>query len=263
MRLNEHKEQLILRIFYLNLRLNKESDPCKISQLINLINGTRQLINEINNQSNQSKYIINNLTDDIKNLNTVKTNLNTSMSVLKKIQMIVNISTQISDQINEHSYSTVIRPLDELNKLSDNLSHLARVPKVADMLTQAQMIQAKLKEQVLREFKSYWSSSSSNLPSMGGERERKKIKDSALVIDKLGNEVRVSLIDWFINHLLKDYKKIFNHSDEAGQLDNLSTRFTWFNKCLSLFNDQQALSHIWPSAWDVDKKLLSKFASYT
>ncbi|TIB04879.1 hypothetical protein E3P89_00150 [Wallemia ichthyophaga] len=125
------------------------------------------------------------------------------------------------------------------------------------------MSQAKLRDQLVREFKSYWSSSLPTTIDMGGERQRKTIKDSALLIDKLGLQVKLNIIDWFIAFILRDYRRIFSPSDEAGQLDNLSTRFAWFNRILKQFQHQQDLSNIWPIHWNIKSQLLAKFNDYT
>lgn len=185
------------------------------------------------------------------------------MTTLKQFQLLVNLTTQLDYQLSTHSYSTILKPLQDLNTLSNSLSPLARVPRVADVLTHAQMTQAKLRDQLVREFKNYWSSSLPNSLDMGGERQRKIIKDSTQLIDNLGDQVKHNIIEWFISYILRDYRRIFSPSDEAGQLDNIRRRFAWFNRIIKQFQDQQDLSSIWPVHWNVKSQLLAKFTDYT
>lgn len=60
---------------------------------------------------------------------------------------------------------------------------------------------------------------------------------------------------------LKDYKRIFRLTDEAGQLDNLSRRFSWFRRILALHEDEHA--NVFPPSWNVGKTLCAKFTEIT
>ena len=60
---------------------------------------------------------------------------------------------------------------------------------------------------------------------------------------------------------LKEYRRIFKPSDEAGQLDNISRRFSWFLRLLQSHDLHQG--RVFPSEWKVNWHLLSKFADIT
>jgi len=60
---------------------------------------------------------------------------------------------------------------------------------------------------------------------------------------------------------LKDYRRIFRPTDEAGQLDNLSRRFSWFRRILSLHEEEHG--NVFPTAWSVGKVLCTKFTEIT
>lgn len=60
---------------------------------------------------------------------------------------------------------------------------------------------------------------------------------------------------------LKDYRRIFRPTDEAGQLDNLTRRFSWFRRLISLHDEEYG--HVFPQNWNVGKVLCTKFADIT
>jgi vacuolar protein sorting-associated protein 53 len=60
---------------------------------------------------------------------------------------------------------------------------------------------------------------------------------------------------------LKDYRRIFKPTDEAGQLDNLARRFSWFRRVVGIYEEEY--SHIFPSSWNVGRVLCAKFTEIT
>lgn len=252
----QNNQNLYNKLNYLNV-----NNHLSLLDIDSSINQTNDKLSNIRNESNNSQSIIKNMILDIKTLNQVKTNLVNTMKVLKSLQLLVNLTNQINYQLNQQLYTNLAKQIEELNGLIEFLTPLARVPRIADLLTQSQLVLSNLKQNLINDFKQYWSSSLSL--DMGGERQRKKIKDSAILIECLGENNKTDIINWFTQYTLKDYKRIFKPTDEAGQLDNLSRRFSWFNRVLNHFQDQQSLSNIWPKHWNIRKSLLALFVSYT
>jgi len=60
---------------------------------------------------------------------------------------------------------------------------------------------------------------------------------------------------------MKDYKRIFRPTDEAGHLDNVSRRYAWFRRLLKVHEDDHAA--IFPSGWQVGEVLVGVFAIQT
>lgn len=87
------------------------------------------------------------------------------------------------------------------------------------------------------------------------------IPDACLVVDVLGPDVRAQLLDRFVALELKEYRRIFRTSDEAGQLDNISRRFAWFKRLLHSHELEQGRA--FPAEWRVSWHLLAKFAEIT
>lgn len=87
------------------------------------------------------------------------------------------------------------------------------------------------------------------------------IADACLVADVLGPDFRAHLIDRYVALELKEYRRIFRLTDEAGQLDNLSRRFAWFRRMLQTHEVEQG--RVFPVEWKVGWCLFAKFVDIT
>lgn len=87
------------------------------------------------------------------------------------------------------------------------------------------------------------------------------ISEACLVVDVLGADFRSHLIDRYVALELKEYRRIFRSTDEAGQLDNISRRFAWFRRLLHTHEIEQG--RVFPAEWRVGWFLLTKFVAIT
>ncbi len=87
------------------------------------------------------------------------------------------------------------------------------------------------------------------------------VADACLVVDVLGEDVRNNLVDRYVAMELKEYRRIFRTTDEAGQLDNIPRRFSWFLRLLQAHDLHQG--RVFPAEWKVSWHLLAKFAEIT
>lgn len=81
------------------------------------------------------------------------------------------------------------------------------------------------------------------------------------MVDVLGEDVRASLVDRYVTMELKEYRRIFRTTDEAGQLDNIPRRFSWFLRLVQ--NHELHQGRVFPAEWRVHWHLLSKFVDIT
>lgn len=88
-----------------------------------------------------------------------------------------------------------------------------------------------------------------------------QITDACNVVDVLGLDVRIQLIERYVALELKEYRRIFRASDEAGHLDNIARRFAWFRRLLT--SHETEIGRIFPVEWRVSWWLFSKFVSIT
>lgn len=88
-----------------------------------------------------------------------------------------------------------------------------------------------------------------------------QITDACAVADVLGPDVRRHLIDRYVTLELKEYRRIFRATDEAGYLDNISRRYAWFRRILGIHETE--VGRVFPSEWKVGWVLFTKFVAIT
>ena len=88
-----------------------------------------------------------------------------------------------------------------------------------------------------------------------------QITDACAVVDVLGPDVRIQLIERYVALELKEYRRIFRASDEAGHLDNVARRFAWFRRLLT--SHETEIGRAFPVEWKVGWWLFAKFVSIT
>jgi vacuolar protein sorting-associated protein 53 len=88
-----------------------------------------------------------------------------------------------------------------------------------------------------------------------------QISAACAVADVLGPEVRTHYITRYVSLELKEYRRIFRATDEAGGLDNISRRFAWFKRLLT--GHETEAGRVFPVEWRVDWELFAKFAEIT
>ena len=87
------------------------------------------------------------------------------------------------------------------------------------------------------------------------------VADACLVLDVLGPEVRTQFVERYVALELKEYRRIFRATDEAGQLDNISRRFAWFRRLLQTHETEQG--RVFPAEWKTGWFLTAKFIEIT
>src|SRR5580704_10595161 len=105
----------------------------------------------------------------------------------------------------------------------DQIAHLSR-----SISTQTQSLQ----HQIIAEFHSTFPSPPPQSLSI--------LSESCLVIDVLGDETKQSLLTWYCNLQLKEYRNIFRGNEEAGGLDNISRRYAWLRRILANFEEEHS-----------------------
>lgn len=88
-----------------------------------------------------------------------------------------------------------------------------------------------------------------------------QISAACAVADVLGPDVRTHYITRYVALSLKEYRRIFKPTDEAGGLDNISRRFAWFRRLLG--GHEAGEGRVFPIEWRVDWELFAKFAEIT
>ncbi|KAF8526023.1 Vps53-like protein [Hysterangium stoloniferum] len=211
----------------------------------------------IREKSSESSHVVHEITKDIQLLDVAKRNLVTSIGTLRKFGMMVNGVSQLEDQIAAvpRKYPDVAQSLAAVKNLASTFKSSMRVPRIALVLKRVQELQGEIRGILEAEFDAFF------LQDPSKTIKRSTISDACGVVDVLGEDFRNHLIDRYCVVELKEYRRIFRATDEAGQLDNISRRFAYFRRLLSTYDTD--FSPVFPPEWKVDCALSVKWGDIT
>ncbi|KAK0225464.1 Vps53-like protein [Armillaria fumosa] len=252
-----HDDQIRLQkeINALQTHLKQSQDSNKMQLIQELISELLSQMSRIREKATESEAVVRNITKDIQVLDLAKKNLILSMTTLKRLQMLVNALTQLEDLIKERKYSEMAQTLSAVKEIAATFKPMISVPRVSQVWRQIQQVQGAIRTIVEADFDKFY------LEDPNKQLKASTIADACLVVDALGTDVRSTLIDRYVSIELREYRQIFRTTDEAGQLDNISRRFSWFHRLLQSHELHQG--RIFPSEWRVGWRLLCKFVEIT
>ncbi|CAG7854625.1 Vacuolar protein sorting-associated protein 53 AltName: Full=GARP complex subunit vps53 [Serendipita indica DSM 11827] len=253
--LQQQREALEAEVELLASTLKTEQDPERMGRIQELIFGLLEQMNRIREKATESEAIVRTITKDIQKLDHAKKNLSLSMTVLKRLQMLVNGLEQLDIYMKERSYPQIAQSLGAIKELSTFFKPYTAIDRIAIVWRRIQQSQGAVRALVEEDFDSFVMKDPSKPISTS------VIAESCLVVDILGDDVRNHLIERYCNMELKDYRRIFRPTDEAGQLDNLPRRFSWFRRVISLHDEEHGI--VFPESWNVGKALCSRFIEIT
>ncbi|KAF7782136.1 hypothetical protein Agabi119p4_1512 [Agaricus bisporus var. burnettii] len=254
-KLNETQSKFQKEIDELQEELKKNQDPERMSMIQEMISDLLGQMSRIREKATESEAVVRNITKDIQVLDLAKKNLILSMTVLRRLQMLVNAMTQLQDYIKEKRYKEVSESLATVKEISATFKQYTSVQRISRVWKRIQELQGELRTQLDADFDAFFLQDSTK------QVKPALITQACLVVDVLGSDFRTHLIDRHVALELKEYRRIFKTNDEAGQLDNISRRFAWFRRLIQ--NHELEQGRVFPSLWRVGWYLLAKFAEIT
>ncbi|KAJ3978227.1 Vps53-like protein [Lentinula detonsa] len=162
-------------------------------------------MSRIREKATESEAVVRSITDDIQVLDLAKKNLASSMTTLKRLQMLIDALAQLGDLVPESKYHEISQTLAAVKQLASTFTSYMSVPRVLQAWKQIQELQTKLCSIIDKDFNTF---SKGMKPAV--------IADACLVVDVLGEDFRSLLVDRYVGLVLKEYRRIFCTSDEAG-----------------------------------------------
>ena len=211
-------------------------------------------IEGVQERAMQTEHAITEMTADIKRLDNTKKNLTLSMTALKRLQMLTTAYEQLQGLSISRQYRECAQLLQAVIQLMAHFKTYRSIDQIATLSRNVSDVQRELLEQVCEDFE---------LTFAKGEvaQRRGMLAEACLVMDALGDNARSRLMTWYCNTQLREYRQVFRGSDEAGSLDNISRRYSWFKRMLKTYDDQHAV--MFPSYWRVDEMLANAFCEGT
>ncbi|GAA5915432.1 hypothetical protein JCM6882_001421 [Rhodosporidiobolus microsporus] len=235
--------------------LEQDQDPRRMGELQELIGDLLSQVTSIRDAATESEVVVRDITRDIQSLDLAKRNLVASMNALKRFQMLVNAFDQLTRLAKSRKYRETAQALAAVKELSAYFKTFSSVERVAAVSRGVMDVQNVLKVQVMRDFEESFS----NEAARAGKNAQ--LTDACLVVDALGDDAKNALLKWYSLLLLRDYRRIFGSTSEAGGLDNISRRFAWFRRVLKTHEEENG--GVFPEGWRVGAVLAGGFGEVT
>jgi hypothetical protein len=224
-----------------------QDSKAELADLFKKIDGVRE-------RALQTEKNITEMTADIKQLDNTKKNLTLSMTALKRLQMLTTAYEQLKVLSKTRQYRECAQLLQAVIQLMAHFKSYRSIDQIATLSRNVSELQRELLEQICEDFEIAFAK---------GEVAQKRgmLAEGCLVMDALGDMARSRLITWYCNTQLREYRQVFRGSEEAGSLDNISRRYSWFRRMLKTYDEEHAT--IFPVHWRVNEVLANVFAEGT
>lgn len=211
-------------------------------------------IESVRERALQTERTITEMTADIKRLDSTKRNLTLSMTALKRLQMLTTAYEQLRALSQTRQYRECAHLLQVVIQLMEHFKRYRSIDQIASLSRNVAELQREMLEQVCEDFEVTFAR---------GEVQQKRmiLSEACQVMDALGEHARARLITWYCNTQLREYRQVFRGNDEAGSLDNISRRYSWFNRMLKTYESEHAF--IFPPHWRVNEMLANAFCENT
>ena len=211
-------------------------------------------IEDVRRRAVQTEEDITTMTADIKRLDGTKRNLTVSMTALKRLQMLTTAYEQLRTLSRTRQYRECAGLLQAVLQLMRHFNSYRSIEQIAVLSRGVGDLQRELLEQVCEDFEMAFTKDEV-------AARRGVLVEACLVMDALGDAARSRLITWYVNTMLREYRQVFRGNDEAGNLDNIGRRYSWFRRMLATHEEEHAA--IFPAHWRVNETLATSFCDGT
>ncbi|KAG0294641.1 Vacuolar protein sorting-associated protein 53 [Linnemannia gamsii] len=212
-------------------------------------------IKEIKEKATQSEQMVQEITQDIKSLDYAKRHLTTSITTLKRLQMLVTAVDQLKAMAQRKQYRETAQLLEAVLQLIQYFRTFQNVRQIAELTESVARLQSELERDIVKDFEHGFTQEGILVGNIG------QLASACLVIDILGEDVRQNLVEWYCKLQLRAYRSVFKPNEEVSALDNTSRRYAWLKRLLKIHDEEHA--HIFPASWDVSRILCLQFCQIT
>ena len=204
----------------------------------------------------ESEQMVIEITQDIKNLDQSKKNLTISITVLRRLQMLVSALEQLKGMANRKQYLETSQLLQVVLQLLIHFKSYKSVKQISNYFDSVQAFQLELKQSIFSEFEQAFNTGVLKL-------QTQLLNDACLVLEVLDLQINCqnALTDWYCDNQLKDYKSLFKSNYEVSGLDAIARRFAWLKRLLKAFDEEH--TGVFPSHWKMAEHLCEKFCLET
>ncbi|KAG7662606.1 VPS53 [[Candida] subhashii] len=219
------------------------------TEIGSLIEDIRQV--KANSATTQESITL--MTSSIQKLDCYKKNLVLSMTIIKRLQMLVNAHNTLRKIISTHNYKEILQLLSVMKELLSFFKPYRAIDEINKINLMIVNTQNKLTDDIFIDFEDYMEHRYN--------REEEQLTYGCEILELIDTKYKDKLLNWFYNLQLKDIKAIFNNLDEAGSLDNLDRRYIYFNKILK--DIQARYAKAFPQDWRIEVEITKMFCRLT
>ncbi|XP_065320157.1 vacuolar protein sorting-associated protein 53 homolog isoform X2 [Gordionus sp. m RMFG-2023] len=211
---------------------------------------------DIKSKAETSENMVNEITQDIRQLDQAKQNLTLSITTLNHLHMLVGGVESLEKLIPQRKYGEISNLFQGLLNVLDNFQGCTDIPQIKEMANKVQSLRKTVGQQIFDDFKN----------SMTGHGPRvlnttHELYDAVRVIDIMDSSLKKEFLDWFINLQLAEYNVLFQETQDEGWLDKVDKRFTWFKRYGNDFT--QKYYGVFPDNWHILSKIALHFCQIT
>lgn len=211
-------------------------------------------IETVRSRAVETEQNITSMTADIKRLDGTKRNLTLSMTALKRLQMLTTAYEQLRGLAKTRQYRECAGLLQAVIQLMKHFNSYRSIEQIATLSRGVAELQRELLEQVCEDFEIAFAKA--EVPAKKGV-----LQEACLVVDSLGDAAKSRLMTWYVNTELREYRQVFRGNDEAGNLDNIGRRYSWFKRMMKTHEEEHAT--IFPPHWKANETLATAFCDGT
>lgn len=195
------------------------------------------------------------ITHDVKSLDYAKRHLTHSVTVLKRLQMLVTAVDQLETMSKNKQYKESAQLLQAVIQLMQHFKSYKSVPQISQLSDRITTLKKNLETCVLRELENGFNVEG------GLIGQPWVLHDACLVAYVLGDATKEKIIRRYVDLQLVNYRQIFRPLEEVSQLDNISRRYAFLKRILKTCDDEHV--DIFPTTWAVSGRICEKFCDYT
>lgn len=194
------------------------------------------------------------MTRDIKKLDVTKKNLTSTMTIIKRLQMLMTAFDQLQKLASGKKYAETASLLSAVIQLMTHFRTYRSIPQIALLSQNIADLQRSLLEKVSADFELYFSSGLS-------PQSKTTLHQACELVDVLGEGAQERIMMWYTNSQLREYRNIFRSNEEAASLDNISRRYAWLKRIYKNYDEEH--SAIFPESWKVLEHLVKSSCDTT
>ncbi|CDZ98316.1 Late Golgi protein sorting complex, subunit Vps53 [Phaffia rhodozyma] len=251
-------------IAHLLTELKKDQSKERIQIVQSLIAELLLQTSRIKEKALESETIVRDITRDIQSLDRGKKNLVQTVTVLRQLGHLVKALDRLDALIPTKRYKDIADALSTVKEYASSFRPYATVDEVAKLQKAAAEKQAICRTMVSEEFENFFvppPSSTTDPSSVPPSATIAVVASACHVVDVLGSDVRSMLLDRYCTLELREYRRIFRSTDEAGQLDNINRRYAYLRRILKSHEEEREPA--FPKEWKVGAYLVARFAEVT